>query len=239
MFFNFSESHPSFSYQIGERPDWFRVDDNGSVLVKQVSIPMEFPDSFKNNEIGKFMIQFELANEENTTLQIARPVVFRYRSSISRIAWNILFLLPLALGIHEEKQVIQVDLMTNKDYRQFVQFNQKLQAATVMRLSISSQQVDMYASSIHFYGDVTGWAYYLYQYRFFIVSIILGLVFLIDLFIIMTVCFVFCMTGNKTKETIVEESDSTPRSIPPSPIKSESSKTLKKRKKTKVLTLDE
>jgi hypothetical protein len=99
-------------------------------------------------------------------------------------------------------------------------------------------RVHLYDSHIDFFGEISGWRYYIYHYRSMIISISLLILFIFNLILVLC-CFGTCLVVHEEKEE--KEEIKIEMASPPSPkkvepkIKMEVSKVENKTKEEVVL----
>jgi hypothetical protein len=201
--YNFSEMKPSCNLVLDHRPEWYQVDDTGVIQIRQVAIGFEIPESPKNIDLGKFSVRLDLVNG-STTFSSQRLVTLRYRSVISRVVSTLFYTIPLLFGVFEEKRYYHVDMLLTRDSMYTLDFNTKLVNSKSIKISISSADVELYSSTIHFFGDVTGYWYYLYQYRFVVSTILLIALFFLELMLIVCIFTSTCFISHRSDDPPVD-----------------------------------
>ncbi|XP_072171812.1 seipin-like [Diadema setosum] len=146
-----------------------------------ISLEMEMPQSPVNEQSGMFMVKIQMFSKADEPVVFSsRPAMLRYRSPILKVI-DIFCLAPFFIaGYAEEKQVLNVDLMT--DYVDNV-----YKPAIKASLEVKVKQLEIYHSTLQIHAQFTGLRYLMFYWpmtsAFF--SVVTNFVFLSFLSIMM------------------------------------------------------
>ncbi|KAK3817283.1 MAG: putative adipose-regulatory protein-domain-containing protein [Benniella sp.] len=138
----------------GRRTQFLRADQAYNVAVN-----LHVPTSEKNVAIGNFMVHVTLQQADGTTVQTSsRPAILTYQSlplRLMRTAWKAV---PLVLDWSREEQILRVPLI-----ERFVEDAANPVARAIV--SISTPELQVYRSTIHFDAHFHGLRYFMYYYK--------------------------------------------------------------------------
>merc|ERR1711865_105501 len=123
-----------------------------------VAVSMELPESEDNKGAGMFMIDLSLKDETNATIShVRRPCILRYKSTILHWAQTAFYALPYVLGIFEQRQFIDLELLQAAP-------NPYGNPITQAVLTIDDPAIQLYSASIMFHIQLHGLRYLMWQY---------------------------------------------------------------------------
>ncbi|KAF9345204.1 Berardinelli-Seip congenital lipodystrophy 2 (seipin), partial [Mortierella sp. NVP85] len=124
-----------------------------------IAVNLHVPTSEKNVAIGNFMVHVTLLRPDGDIIQISsRPAILTYQSlplRLMRTAWRAV---PLVLDWSREEQTLRVPLI-----ERFVEDAANPVARAIV--SISTPELQVYRSTIHFDAHFHGLRYFMYYYK--------------------------------------------------------------------------
>ncbi|KAJ2787257.1 hypothetical protein GGI15_000863 [Coemansia interrupta] len=123
-----------------------------------VSMRFQVPLSEENRGLGSFMVGIELCTAQGKVVQASwRPALLPYRSPVVRLARTLLKLPFLVVGLADETEELQVDLVDGLYDRHF-------SPVTHARVSLS-KPLQTYAVEMLIRARFTGLRYWMYYWR--------------------------------------------------------------------------
>ncbi|XP_028790617.1 seipin-1-like [Neltuma alba] len=123
LHFDYTDAHPTavFSFDAGLISGLEGYSNNKQIGIPightfYISLVLVMPESDFNREIGVFQLSAELLSVNgNVTVKSSQPIMLRYRSFPVRLARTLIMGMPLLLGISEETQKINVEILKHKE----------------------------------------------------------------------------------------------------------------------------
>ncbi|KAJ0069397.1 hypothetical protein NL108_004227, partial [Boleophthalmus pectinirostris] len=124
----------------------------------RVSLELEMPESPVNEHLGMFMIKMTCYTKGGKVVSsIGRSTMLHYRSSLLKTMSTLLFSPLLLSGMAEQKQLIEVELVS--DYK-----TNAYEPTVGAVIEIQSRRVQIYSSQLRIHAYFTGIRYVLYNF---------------------------------------------------------------------------
>lgn len=124
----------------------------------RISLELEMPESPVNEELGMFMVKMSCYTKGGKTVSsVGRSTMLHYRSSLLQTMSTLLFSPLLLTGMAEQKQLIEVELIS--DYKA-----NAYQPTVGAVIEIHSKRVQIYSSQLRIHAYFTGIRYVLYNF---------------------------------------------------------------------------
>lgn len=122
------------------------------------TIRFQFADSTINRQIGMFMVRMNLKNKEGSILSTAsRPTIIPQRSTINRIARDLILLIPTLLGLYEEMYVITIPC---------IHYFRDISSDPLhsIQVSLSHSDIQLFSSTLYIGTELFGIPYAFHHY---------------------------------------------------------------------------
>lgn len=124
----------------------------------RISVELEMPESPVNEHLGMFLIKMIFYSKGGKTVSsVARSTMLHYRSSLLKTMSTLLFSPLLLSGMAEQKQLIEVELIS--DYK-----TNAYEPTVGAVIEIQSKRVQIYSSQLRIHAYFTGVRYVLYNF---------------------------------------------------------------------------
>lgn len=132
----------------------------------RISLELEMPESPVNEQLGMFMVKLSCYTKGGQIVSsVGRSTMLHYRSSLLQTMSTLLFSPLLLTGMAEQKQLIEVELIS--DYKA-----NAYQPTVGAVIEIHSKRVQIYSSQLRIHAYFTGIRYVLYNFP--ITSAVIG-----------------------------------------------------------------
>uniref|UniRef100_A0A3B4A307 Seipin n=1 Tax=Periophthalmus magnuspinnatus TaxID=409849 RepID=A0A3B4A307_9GOBI len=140
----------------------FMKNDRDQMMVNgqpyRISVDLEMPESPVNEHLGMFMIKMTCYTKGGKIVSsVGRSTMLHYRSSLLKIMSTLLFSPLLLSGMAEQKQLIEVELVS--DYK-----TNSYEPIVGAVIEIQSRRVQIYSSQLRIHAYFTGIRYVLYNF---------------------------------------------------------------------------
>lgn len=148
----------------------FMKNDRDQVMANgqpyRISVDLEMPESPVNEQVGMFMVKMTCFTKGGKIVSsMGRSTMLHYRSSLLKTISTLLFSPFLLSGIAEQKQLIEVELVS--DYK-----TNAYEPTVGAVIEIQSRRVQIYSSQLRIHAYFTGIRYVLYNFP--ITSAVIG-----------------------------------------------------------------
>ncbi|CAL1595563.1 unnamed protein product [Knipowitschia caucasica] len=124
----------------------------------RMSLELEMPESPVNEHLGMFMVKMTCFTKGGKMVSsVGRSTMLHYRSSLLKNMGTLLFSPLLLSGMAEQKQLIEVELMS--DYK-----TNAYEPTVGAVIEIQSRRVQIYSSHLRIHAFFTGIRYLLYNF---------------------------------------------------------------------------
>lgn len=124
----------------------------------RISVDLEMPESPVNEQLGMFMIKMICYTKGGKIVSsVGRSAMLHYRSSLLKTLSTLLFSPVLLSGMAEQKQLIEVELIS--DYK-----TNAYEPTVGAVIEIQSRRVQLYSSRLRIHAYFTGIRYVLYNF---------------------------------------------------------------------------
>lgn len=132
----------------------------------RISVDLEMPESPVNEQVGMFMVKMICFTKGGKVVSsVGRSTMLHYRSSLLKTISTLLFSPFLLSGMAEQKQLIEVELVS--DYK-----TNAYEPTVGAVIEIQSRRVQIYSSQLRIHAYFTGVRYVLYNFP--ITSAVIG-----------------------------------------------------------------
>lgn len=132
----------------------------------RISVDLEMPESPVNEQLGMFMIKMSCYTKGGKIVSsVGRSTMLHYRSSLLKTMSTMLFSPLLLSGMAEQKQLIEVELVS--DYK-----TNAYEPTVGAVIEIQSRRVQIYSSQLRIHAYFTGVRYVLYNFP--VISAVIG-----------------------------------------------------------------
>lgn len=132
----------------------------------RISVDLEMPESPVNEQVGMFMVKMICFTKGGKIVSsVGRSTMLHYRSSLLKTISTLLFSPFLLSGMAEQKQLIEVELVS--DYK-----TNAYEPTVGAVIEIQSRRVQIYSSQLRIHAYFTGIRYVLYNFP--ITSAVIG-----------------------------------------------------------------
>lgn len=124
-------------------------------------IELEMPESEINWRQGMFMIRIRLEESQgNTLFDISRPAILKYKTSITRAIYAIIFWPFLITNFKSEMQTMHVQVIDN--YVEGAQFYFKKMDRAIVE--VLARDIQIYTANLNIIANLSGLSYYMYNW---------------------------------------------------------------------------
>ncbi|XP_072291467.1 seipin-like [Eucyclogobius newberryi] len=124
----------------------------------RISVELEMPESPVNEHLGMFMVKMTCYTKGGKVVSsVGRSTMLHYRSSLLKTMSTLLFSPLLVSGVAEQKQLIEVELVS--DYK-----TNSYQPTVGAVIEVQSRRVQIYSSQLRVHAYFTGVRYVLYNF---------------------------------------------------------------------------
>lgn len=124
----------------------------------RISVDLEMPESPVNEQVGMFMVKMICYTKGGKIVSsVGRSTMLHYRSSLLKTISTVLFSPFLLSGMTEQKQLIEVELVS--DYK-----TNSYEPTVGAVIEIQSRRVQIYSSQLRIHAYFTGIRYVLYNF---------------------------------------------------------------------------
>lgn len=140
----------------------FMKNDKDQVMANgqpyRISVDLEMPESPVNEQVGMFMVKLICYTKGGKIVSsVGRSTMLHYRSSLLKTISTLLFSPLLLSGMAEQKQLIEVELVSNYKTNAY-------EPTVGAVIEIQSRRVQIYSSQLRIHAYFTGIRYVLYNF---------------------------------------------------------------------------
>jgi hypothetical protein len=183
LFFDFTRGvqEPSCVIPLLGQYNLFKKRDT-SVLLKDIVIEMELPETQQNIDAGMFMISLEMINSANDTIfHSHRPHMLKYKgNTLYEHAETIAYLPLYLIGFKEFKQKTRLSMLVKSDTVQIATLNELLTTVVKLVAKVSNSAVQIYNAELHITSEVVGWRYFTYHHPYITLFILVPIIAIIE-----------------------------------------------------------
>lgn len=142
-----------------------------------VDLELQMPDSPVNRNLGMFMINLKLMDNNNHLLfASSRPARLFYRSTMVRLAQQMIYIVPLVLGLSSEVDHLHIGLIDDDHQQTIIPFHH----VDKMRLEVVTyREIEMISpSQLVITAQMEGIQYWMYFWKYTFASVAINSIFI-------------------------------------------------------------